>query len=253
MIIYEQPLNERIRGFLRLEHLFENIAARIHGISAWDSRATLAGMIDVLDFLTRSDIKSDLIKELERHVAIFMRLRPHPGVDLRRLDETIEQLNTLLTTLKEHAPQAGQTLRQDELVNAIKQRIAIPGGTCNFDMPAYHHWLNKPAEQRIQHLNRWMDDLHLVQEGVARVLKTLRESTQPIRVVAPGGFYQQSLDPGISCQLLRIMPPLELGLFPEISAGKHRFTLRFLEQPSTTARPVQTELDIEFELQCCVL
>ncbi len=253
VIIYEQPLNERIRGFLRLEHLFENIAARIHGISAWDSHAALAGLIEVFDLFSRCDIKSELIKELERHAAIFMRLRPHPGVDLSRLDQTIEQLDALLTSLKDHACQPGQSLRQDELVMAIKQRFAIPGGSCSFDLPAYHHWLNKPAEQRIQDLNRWMDDLRLVEAGVARALKAIRESTQPIRAVALGGFYQQSLEPGIPCQLLRIALPSDLGLFPEISAGKHRFTLRFLKQPVTMARPVQTEQDIEFELQCCSL
>ena len=32
----------------------------------------------------------------------------------------------------------GQTMRQDELVTAIRQRITIPGGTCNFDLPGYH-------------------------------------------------------------------------------------------------------------------
>jgi cell division protein ZapD len=253
IIIYEQPLNERIRGFLRLEHLFESIAARIHGGSAWDSRAAIRGLIDVVDFLTRSDIKSELIKELERHMAIFMRLRPHPGVDLRRLDEIIEQLNRLLTSLKDQAYQAGQTLRQDELVSTIRQRIAIPGGTCNFDVPAYHYWLNQPAEQRIHHLNHWMEDLRLIHEGVIQVLKALRESTPAIKAVALGGSYQQSLEPGSSYQLLRILLPLESSLFPEISAGKHRFTLRFLEQPMTVTRPLQTEQDVEFELQCCAL
>jgi cell division protein ZapD len=155
--------------------------------------------------------------------------------------------------LKDQAYQAGQTLRQDELVSTIRQRIAIPGGTCNFDVPAYHYWLNQPAEQRIHHLNHWMEDLRLIHEGVIQVLKALRESTPAMKAVALGGSYQQSLEPGSSYQLLRILLPLESSLFPEISAGKHRFTLRFLEQPMTVTRPLQTERDVEFELQCCAL
>jgi cell division protein ZapD len=252
-LTYEQPLNERIRGFLRLEYLFENISARICGLSVWDSRAALAGLIDVLDLLSRCEFKGELIKELERYEAIFVRLWPHPGVDLRRLNETLEHLDTLSTALKDHAYQPGQTLRQDELVNAIKSRISIPAGTCSFDTPAYHYWLSKPAEQRIRQLNQWMDDLRIIQAGVARVLKTLRESAEPIHIVASAGFYQQSLETSTPCRLLRVVLPVDVGLFPEISASKHRFTLRFLEQPVTGKRPTQTGQDIEFELQCCIL
>jgi cell division protein ZapD len=252
-LTYEQPLNERIRGFLRLEYLFENISARICGLSVWDSRAALAGLIDVLDLLSRCELKDELIKELERYEAIFARLRPHPGVDLRRLNEALEHLDTLSTALKDHAYQPGQTLRKDELVNAVKSRISIPAGTCSFDTPAYHYWLSKPAEQRIRQLNQWMDDLHIIQAGVARVLKTLRESAEPIRIVASAGFYQQSLEKSTPCQLLRVVLPMDVELFPEISASKHRFTLRFLEQPVTGKRPTQTGQDIEFELQCCIL
>ena len=98
-----------------------------------------------------------------------------------------------------------------------------------------------------------MEDLRIIQAGVARVLKTLRESAEPIPVVASAGFYQQSLEPGIPCQLLRVVLPLDVELFPEISASKHRFTLRFLEQPVTGKRPIQTSQDVGFELQCCIL
>jgi cell division protein ZapD len=81
----------------------------------------------------------------------------------------------------------------------------------------------------------------------------IRESTDPVRAVASGGFYQQSLELNTPYQLIRIVVPADQGLFPEISAGKHRFTLRFLEQPATGGRAVQTDRDVEFELQCCTL
>ena len=40
-VLYEQPLNERIRSFLRLEYLFQQAAYHLSLQSEWDSRATL--------------------------------------------------------------------------------------------------------------------------------------------------------------------------------------------------------------------
>ena len=71
--------------------------------------------------------------------------------------------------------------------------------------------------------------------------------------VAQGGFFQQALDTSIACNLVRVGVPGGLTCFPEISAGRHRFTVRFLEQSNTQARPVQTTDDIAFVLERCVI
>ena len=253
MIVFEHPLTERVRGFLRLEFLFKSIATRITGPSEWDSRAALARLSEVVEILSRYDIKVELIKELERHYAILVRLQTNREVEPARLNEIISQLNSLLTTLKDPLCQPGQTLRQDELVNAIRQRIGIPGGTCNFYMPAYHSWLNRPAEERINQLHLWFEDLRIIEESVTLALKVTRGSADPVQAVAPGGYYHQSLEPGCACSLIRIGLPKDWGLFPEISAGKPRFTLRFMEQQNTNKRPIQTHRDVRFELSCCTL
>jgi cell division protein ZapD len=120
-------------------------------------------------------------------------------------------------------------------------------------MPAYHYWLNCPASVRIEQLNRWLEDLRIIEEGVAMTLKLVRESATPVEAIASGGFYHRTLEPSGACSLVRIAIPREQGLFPEISAGKHRFTLRFMEQPNTGERPVQTTRDVKFELHLCAL
>lgn len=253
IITYEQPLNERIRVLLRLEHLFLFISERIRGYSEWDSRAALGGLIDVTDVLWRSDIKGELIKELDRHSATFSRLRSNPHVDCHRLDETLLNHEKTLKILKHPAYQPGHTLRQDELINAVKQRTAIPGGTCNFDLPAYHYWLNRPSSHRLNRMHSWLDDLSVIRDGVFLALQAIRDSAYTTSVSALRGFYQQALEPTVTHQLIRVRLPSAAQLFPEISGGKHRFTIRFLEQAETSARPVQTGCDVEFDLQCCTL
>lgn len=251
--IYEQPLNERIRSFLRLEHLFCLVATSIDGHSSWDSRATISALVEVNDLLGRSDIKQELIKELERQLAFVNTLARNPGVDPGRLTDTMERLQGVVSQLKSPTCQPGQTLRQDELIASVKQRLAIPGGTCNFDLPGFHYWLSLPEADRISQLYRWLDDLRVVRDGIGLALSLIRSSAIPARAVASGGFFQQSIDPNVACQMVRVTLPAGAGLFPEVSGGKHRFTVRFMEQPVTQGRPSQTERDVAFELQCCVL
>ena len=65
-IIYEHPLSERMRFFMRLEHLFRQAAYTLRGYSVWDSRSTLMSLTAILDILSRGDLKTELLKELER-------------------------------------------------------------------------------------------------------------------------------------------------------------------------------------------
>ncbi|MEE9287127.1 MAG: cell division protein ZapD [Gammaproteobacteria bacterium] len=252
-IAYEQPLNERIRFFLRLEHLFRIVAHRLKGPSEWDSRAALAGLIDIADLLSRADVKTELIKELERNAATLARLKQNPGVDDDRLQAVLANVNDLLQTLRHNSCLPAQRLRQNELTIAIKQRSAIPGGTCNFDIPAYYHWLHKPVEERVADLNEWLTDLTVVHQGIDLALQMIRSSANPTQETAVNGFYQAPIEPNVTCQMIRIILPSAAEYFPEVSGGKHRFSVRFLEQPTTDSRPVQTDEDIEFELHCCIL
>jgi len=250
---YEQPLNERVRTFLRLEHLFGIADHHSPQDSQWDNRITISCLLEILDLISRSDIKSDLIKELERHAATLNVLKSNPGVDLQRLNDILDNINIYLATLRNSDFHPGQNLKQDELTTSIKQRISIPGGTCNFDLPAFHHWLYKPVHSRHEDLKIWRQDLSVIQDSLAIVLLMLRNSTTPVIENAESGFYQQPIESKLSCQLIRVLLPEDCNYFPEISGGKHRFTIRFMEQSSTANRPVQTNNAVEFELHCCIL
>lgn len=249
--VFEQPLNERIRSCLRLEHLFDAISDGLGGDTEWHARAAIGGMLDVSDLLTRTDIKGELIKELERHSAKISGLRGNVSVDQKALEKTLSSIDPLIAKLKSSDCHPGANIRGDELINQVKQRFAIPGGTCNFDLPAFHHWLARPQHERASQFDTWLSDLLVVNNAVAQVLKMLREASAPRRVSVDDGLYQQQLDPALQCQLIRLFLDDALNIFPEISGGKHRFVVRFFHQPDTTARPQQVREPISFELQCC--
>ena len=65
-LIYEQPLNERVRTFLRLEFLLEQSAHHTALSSIWDSRAAVNAILEIASLLTRGDVRTEVLKELER-------------------------------------------------------------------------------------------------------------------------------------------------------------------------------------------
>ncbi|MBI2994009.1 MAG: cell division protein ZapD [Gammaproteobacteria bacterium] len=252
-IVYEQPLNERVRTFLRIEHLFDLVQHYRDRESEWDNRLTIVALLDILDLLGRSDVKNELMKELERHSTTLSALQRNPGVDQERLHSILQDINNIVTTLRDGACQPGQALRKDELVGTIKQRVVIASGTCNFDLPGYHHWLNKPVELRKARLDEWQQDLTVVRRGLKLALHMIRNSTTPTRERAGSGFFQRPIEANVACQMIRVLLSADSRYFPEISGGRHRFTVRFMEQQRTLDRPVQTEDDVDFELHCCIL
>lgn len=250
-VTYEQPLNERLRTFLRLDFLFKQTAHHSSGDSAWDGRATISSLLDILAILGRGDIRQEITKELERLTADFRKYASKPGVDSSRLDALLKDLDNLRTRLDTSHASATSTLRESMFLNAIKHRSAIPGGTCEFDLPDYKHWLGLPLAQRQKDYESWMSTLSPLCDGVDRVLWLLRESNGPKEELARSGMYQHVLGRGISCQMLRVTLPNHTNLFPEISGSAHRFTVRFYEFKDVDNRPTQCTDDVPFLLACC--
>lgn len=251
-LTYEHPLNERVRTLLRLEFLFRQIKHFMSGSTVWDARAVLSNVMDILTIFGRGDLKTELIKELERNEVTLGRLTEKNGVDHTQLKNILHWLNKLRGILHNMDGQLGQELRDDEFLGAIRQRSSIPGGTCDFDLPIYHQWLHQPQERRQADLERWLGTLDAVRQSVELILKLIRNSAEPANVVATAGVYQHALDPAIPFQLVRIALPAESPYYAEVSGGKHRFAIRFL-QTVPKERPRQAGEDVAFRLTCCAL
>lgn len=249
--IYELPLNERIRTFLRLEFLFKQAMYSLRGYSTWDSRFTISSILEISNTLARIDLRTELLKELERQKKAMQALTSIPGVDLQILQETLAKLNEKTQILMSNNISA-DPLKNNELLKAIRQRESIPGGTCDFDVPYYHHWLARPPEERITSLESWLNTFDIYRESIEVLLKNLRESASIVDVTAKEGFYQQGLDSSMPVQLIRVFIAPESPFYAELSGGKHRFSVRFMTADNYE-RPIPLSQNIEFQLACCVL
>lgn len=251
LVTYEQPLTERMRTFLRLNFLFDQAEFHARGSSTWQSRAAVASLLDVLSILGRGDIRQEVVKELERHSQDLLQYRTQPGVDRQRLDSVLDDIASILKDLDSAGASISQRLKESEFLNSVKHRSAIPGGTCEFDLPDYRHWLSLSFEQRRQDFDAWLDIVAPLRCGLQRALWLLRESAQTRPEVARGGLFQHTLERGIAAQLLRVSLPRTCNVYPEISGSQHRFTVRFHSWRDVENRPVQTTDDVHFHLACC--
>ncbi len=250
-LTFEYPLNERIRTFLRLEYLFEKVANFLPQEDPWMSRIAVEGILDILTITTRGDIKTELLKELERNTGTLNRMQREPGVDLKTLEKTLDDLRQVISDLHKSSGQIGHFLRQDGFLKSIAKRSSIPGGTCSFDIPQYHYWLRQPLKLRQQRLSDWMQHLHPVSNGIALGLSLARTSTEPREVTTTGGFFQEALSAQAPAQLVRVTLNGGDHLFPEISGHKNRFSIRFMNSKET-GRPTPWQKDTTFTLTCCI-
>ena len=208
-------------------------------------------MFEILDVATRADLKSELLQELERQKQTLEVLRNNPNVDVGRLDMVLREIERTSANLLAGTGKFGQHLRENEWLMGIKQRCAIPGGVCEFDLPSYHYWLNRSVEVRQRDLATWMQPILPVSDAASIVLKLLRESTQQSSVIAHQGVYQQ-VPAGRVAQMIRITLAPGFECVPEISANKYALNIRFISV-GTAGRPHLYERDVEFQLSFCNL
>ena len=243
---YEQPLNERMRTFMRLEFLYRQMLYNVEPEADWATRAATGSLLEIIAILGRGDVRSDVHKELDYQIDSLKRYKSQPEVDARRLDAVIRNLLSIRTDVDAAGTQYLQPLKDNEFLSSIKHRSSIPGGTCEFDLPEFNHWLRQPFDRRKQDLDEWLAAIRPVCDAVIELLWLMRESAQPTEKVAINGMYHHKMLKDASCRMLRVTLPNDSPLYPEISGSQNRFTVRFLEWSTINRRAVQTGQDVKF-------
>lgn len=251
-IIYEQALNERMRSLLRLEYLFTSIMYHLKGPAEWDSRAVIERFLEIVELITRIDF-TGIIQDLQSHIQTLERWQSTPEVDSERLSQLLNQAQQLLSELESMDGQIDESLSQHHLINLVRQRLTIVGGSCRCDLPGYYYWLHKNPKQRQVQLNEWLAPLLPLRDAVELNLYLIRNNATVSQENANQGYFQSKLNVNVPCQIIQVYLPTEHFCYPEMSGGKQRFTIRFFEQLLPQEQPRQTELDIAFELRCCML
>ncbi|GAA6143407.1 cell division protein ZapD [Hydrogenophaga sp. 5NK40-0174] len=250
VILYEYPFNERIRTYLRLEHLFRRLADLIPREHPIDHHFALQTIFEVMDVAARADLKSEVLQDIDKQRGQLASFKDNPAIDQSVLNDTIGHLDHCFSELNQTNGKAGQALTTNDWLMSVRSRVGIPAGTCSFDLPAYHDWRHQPASKRQRDLEVWTNTLAPLAEGVIVLLKMLRDSGSPQKVVAPNGMFQQNLPQGRTFQLLRLRINPDSGLIPEISGNRLMLSVRLMRVGEDT-RLHKAQEDGSFELTLC--
>jgi cell division protein ZapD len=240
-----------MRTFLRLDFLYSQALYHNESASQWGTRAAVSSLIDILAIITRSDVRSEALKELERQLTSLGEFQSKPGVDANRLKTLIANLTRLRSELLNAGVANLQPLKESDFLNSIKHRSSIPGGTCEFDLPDYLFWLSQPDEVRVKAFNQWLTMLRPLCDAVSELIWLTRQNGRTRQENAQGGNFTITFDRENPLQMLRIALPASMGLYPEVSGSHHRCNVRFLSWKGLSERATQADSDVKFLLTTC--
>jgi cell division protein ZapD len=251
-VIYDHPLNEIIRVCLRLEQLFQQLDQGVTDNTIIGTRNLINLIINVLNLLDRPDLKTKLAKELSALLVNLQRYDNLPDIDEKKLNDLMQQLDELSRSLIDSSGKIGQRLRDVELLNSLRMHLASPGGGCSFDTPILHYWLQQSPEVRLTTITSWLNDFNQIKKAVALLLELVRHNAKTEEKTALNGFYQELLDPQLNLRMIRIGIAHDLPTYPEVSIGRHFFSVRFYI-PHIEIRPTQFNENLPFWVSYCTV
>lgn len=250
MILYEHPFNERIRTYLRLENLFLRLAELMKRESPIDHHHALATIFEIMDVGARADLKTDVLKDIEKQKHVLSGYRGNPVISESVLDDITAELEACFSSMNELPGKVGQSLTENDWLMSIRSRVGIPGGTCEFDLPAYHAWQHLGPNVRQHDLQRWVLPLVPLAEALNLLLRLVRDSGAPQKVMATAGQYQQMLPQGRNFQLLRLRLHAGTTVIPEISCNRLMVSVRLMSHDNDGRQQASTQETV-FDLTLC--
>lgn len=226
LLRYEFPSNEKLRTFLRLADLFKQLSWFAQQDNANDHRAAIIKYFEIQEVTTRGDQKNDLLHELARFRSCLEPLANNDNVDQESLKETLDKLQASRAELSCVGVRISHLSSQNEFLKTVGQRSGIPAGTCEFDVPVYHHWLHLSPEERKHYLNEWIKPLLPYSNAIDLILNLLRGTAELNDVEAIKGSYQKDLQ-GKTFTLLQVFVDPKLNMIPKISANRYLLSVRF--------------------------
>jgi len=223
-ILYEHPLNERIRNYLKLEQLFKQVNSCAVSDILINHQVFFSALFAIIDTLERTDMRGDLIKDLEKLQHNLVVWSQAPDIDSTVLEDNLRDTVALVSQLRVNN-QSWAHLKENMLLSSLKQRFAIQGGNSSFDLPQLQFWLHQPKTQITKEIEQWLSLLDNINNSLALVLKFIRQRAEFTCIETDSGFYQDS---GEGLLLLRIKIDQSAQYFPTISGNKFRYSIRFM-------------------------
>ena len=245
--VYEEPVHERIRKFLRIEMLFNRINYLKDKESQHENYSAAVALTELYEMLTRINIKAELIRDLETHNTFFKKIKGKPNTNSPKLDSMLEKQETHLNFLYSKESNYLDCLNQDELFKTL-----IKYSKNSIHPSSLVYWLSRDNVSRENQINLWLEPINFINQSVAFSLSTIRKSANAVDMLAKNGFYTDKLDIQKNVLLIRVALTSDHYYFPSISVGKQRITIRFMIKNDKN-KFIAHKQDVNFVLSCCTM
>ena len=250
IIVYEFPLVERIRFFLRYETLIEAANRRF---KHKDDIATLQSLNRLLLFIGNHDLKRELLHQLEQQNEILSGFSKIKGADQEKLSQWADKNSAALERFYEFRMPSGDYRNHHFLASALRQ-LSLQSGISSFDFPELLAWRQLPWEQRGAMLAQWLEPLRQFAAGVDTCLELTRQSGDFAKNIAKQGYYSMNpANSSLALQMVRIRLPAGTSRHPIVSTGAQMLTVHFMEPGDFSDAPARTSEDVEFDMAYCVM
>tara|TARA_B100001250_G_scaffold5948_1_gene4999 strand:- start:4023 stop:4781 length:759 start_codon:yes stop_codon:yes gene_type:complete len=248
--IYELPLNERLRTFMRIEFLYSRLKYFASNLDDnWQTRTVIHTLLEVYSILSRTDVRREVLADLDRYIIQMQRFQSAPDADNDMVNHVLEDLDLI----KDHLVNIGtdylMKLREDEFIASLLHRHTLPGGKAEFDMPKYKYFLESDKKNVSNQIEKWTEVIKPICEGIDKLMWIIRESNEPIATIAVEGQYNHQIERRTQISLVRIIIS-DTKIYPEISGGRHLIAVRFFKH-NEDGKYIQFEDNVEFKISLC--
>ncbi len=219
--IYEEPIDERIRKFLKLESYFLKLKYHKNIDTIYDSYVSLHNLIMIYNTLSRVEVKSELIREIDFQKTRYTEYIKIDGSDKTKLSSIMEKQKVILNELHSLKANYLVDLQNDEFFQfCVKHHENISTET--------DFWLTRDHAMRLNQINLWLEIVKPIEYSVHFCLDILRKSSETTEVSTDNGFYLVKLGLEKKVRLLRVTMQSDNYYFPRISLGPQRATISFM-------------------------
>ena len=226
-IIYEQPVAENIRNFLKCEYLFEKFNSALLQEDLWGVKSSISTLLEMSDFFMRINLKVELLKDLEKFMLYFNNLTNNNDVNALVLDDFISKIEESIDMLNNINGNPSKLIVDNDFLMQINNKIHIPAGDNFFDMPSYLNFLSSSKSSILEHINMWYEPFSPLILASKLILNARRDTTDFVPYTSSKSYFEKKLDKSSRVDLVRIKLLKKDNLYPVISVNRQNINVIF--------------------------
>ena len=226
-IIYEQPVAENIRNFLKCEYLYEKYTHALDQGDIWSIRSSITTLIEISDFMLRINLKVELLKELEKSKLYIDVLKENNLIDILKYDAYHVKIVECLDKLNDIENNPSKTIVDNDFLMQIKNKLYIPGGDNFFDNPSYLNFLASNKSKIYDSINKWYYPFKYLFISSELILSIKRSNAKFEKYTSNLSFFEKRLDTKDRIDLVRIRLQKDINVFPDISVNRQNINIIF--------------------------